>query len=344
LTFNVAEIPSLVHAPDPADLDGIEVCDEGGDNKETFDISVYTPLILDGQDPDDVTITYHTSANDANLGINAIPDPTNLNTGTVTIYARATHDLNVNCAATTWFDLVVNPLPVLNMKDTWGGCEGEDVTITADSGYAYYEWTNATGTLTIVGTNQITVSDAGNYTVTVRDNIGCEGSKTIEVVKSPIPVITTVTIDDWTDQDNVLTVVMEPTTTPTHYQYSLDNIHYQDSPVFDNLTPGQYTVYVKDDFGCGDDTFETYILTYPKFFTPNGDGVNEYWRIYLASLEPDMLVYIYDRYGKLIMGFDAKSKGWDGTLNGSRLPATDYWFVVKRQNGEELKGHFSMIR
>jgi gliding motility-associated-like protein len=344
LTFNVADIPALVYVTDPQDLDSIEVCDEGGDNKETFDISGYTPIILDGQDPQDVTITYHTLLTDAEQGINALPNPASVLSGTATIYARATHELNADCAAITWFDLIVNPMPQLSMKDKWGGCEGKDVIITADSGFSYYEWTNAAGTITIIGPDHITVSDEGSYTVTVRDNIGCEGSKTVEVVKSPIPVINTVTIKDWTDKDNVLTVLMEPTVIPSHYEYSLDNIHYQDSPVFDGLIPGQYTVYVRDEFGCGQDEFETYILTYPKFFTPNGDGINEYWRIYLSALEPDMLVYIYDRYGKLITGFDVKSKGWDGTLNGSKLPATDYWFVVKRQNGQELKGHFSMIR
>lgn len=342
LTFNIAEIPSLVYAPPPADLDSITVCDEDGDDKETFDISGYTPIILDGQDPAQVTITYHFSETEAHQGLNAIPDPANVTTGTVTIYARATHILNIDCIAVTWFDLIVNPLPELSMKDKWGGCEGQNVTIIADSGFSYYEWTTPTGT--IIGPEQITVSDEGIYTVTVKDNVGCEASKTVEVVKSPIPHISTVTIEDWTDQDNVLTVVMEPTVIPGNYEYSLDNIHYQSSPVFEGLTPGQYTVYVRDEFGCGDDEFSTYILTYPKFFTPNGDNINEYWRIYLASLEPDMLVYIYDRYGKLITGFDAKSKGWDGTLDGKRLPATDYWFVVKRQNGQELKGHFSMIR
>jgi gliding motility-associated-like protein len=57
-----------------------------------------------------------------------------------------------------------------------------------------------------------------------------------------------------------------------------------------------------------------------------------------------MLIYIYDRYGKIVSSFDANNLGWDGTYNGYRLPATDYWFVVKRQNGKEYKGHFSMMR
>jgi len=344
LTFNIAEIPSLVSLPAPEEINGLELCDEGNDGKETFDISSYTALLINGQDTDYITITYHTSLTDAEQGINAIADIANITTATTIIYARAVHSSNPDCTALTHFDLIVRPLPVLSMKDKWGGCDGKDITITADEGYDYYEWSNQEGTLSITGPNEITVSNAGFYTVLVRDSFGCKNSKTVEAVVSPIPVINTVKVEDWTDNSNVITVVMESDNGENNFEYSLDNINYQDSPVFTGLAPGQYTVYVKDKFNCGLDTQPTYILTYPKFFTPNGDNINDYWKIKFSSLEPDMLIYIYDRYGKLITGFGADSKGWDGTFNDARLPATDYWFVVKRQNGEELKGHFSMIR
>ncbi len=343
LTFNIAEIPSLVNLPAPEEITGLELCDEGNDQVEKFDISSYTPILLNGQDPNVITITYYFSLSEAEQGINAISDLTNITTGSTTIYARATHSSNPDCIAMTYFDLTVRPLPVLDMKDIWGGCDGKDIVIIADAGYDYYEWSNQAGTLSIVGPNQITVTDAGFYTVMVRDDFGCENTKTVEAVLSPVPVINTVKVEDWTDNSNVITIVME-NDGDSEFEYSIDNIHYQDSPVFTGLAPGQYTVYVKDKFNCGLDTLPTYILTYPKFFTPNGDNINDYWKIKFSSLEPDMLIYIYDRYGKLITGFGADSKGWDGTFNGNRLPSTDYWFVVKRQNGEELKGHFSMIR
>jgi len=343
LTFNIADIPPLVSVPEPSELDTISLCDEGSDGTETFDISGYEALILDDQDPDDVTITFHTSMADAQQGSNAITDTANVVSGSATIYVRASHSASADCIATTHFDLFVRLLPPLTMKETWGACEGGEVTITADPGYAYYGWTNPDGDIFVIDSNQITVSEPGTYSVMVTDNYGCTNSKTFQVVASPLPVITTVQVDDWTDNNNIITVVMENTAEGS-YQYSLDNVTFQDSPIFTGLAPGQYTVYVKDIYDCGNATWPTYILTYPKFFTPNGDNINDFWRIKLSSLEPDMLIYIYDRYGQLITGFDPKSIGWDGTLNGTRLPATDYWFVVKRQNGEELKGHFSMIR
>lgn len=338
LTFNIADVPPLVTAPTPAKLAAIQHCDEDGNGTETFDISIYEAIILGSQNPNVVTITYHKSLSDGELGINPLSDLENYTSATNTIYVRVSHSSNPDCIALTWFEIIVRPKPELKMAEIWGACEGEAITVIADSGFDDYTWSNGSKK------ESITVTEAGTHTVTVKDEFGCETSKTIQVVTSPKPIIRTVTVDDWTDNSNVITVVMEQPTGESSYEYSLDNIIYQESPTFTGLAPGQYTVYVKDKFGCGLDKWPTYILTYPKFFTPNGDGVNETWRIHLSSLEPDMLIYIYDRYGKLITGFSPKSNGWDGTHNGKRLPSTDYWFVVKRQNGEELKGHFSMIR
>lgn len=53
---------------------------------------------------------------------------------------------------------------------------------------------------------------------------------------------------------------------------------------------------------------------------------------------------IFDRYGKFIKELFHNDAGWDGTYNGQQLPATDYWFVVKRANGTEHRGHFSLKR
>lgn len=338
LTFNIADIPSLVYAPDPDRIPALEHCDDDGNGTEEFDISVHNALILDTQNPNDVTITYHATLTDAEQGTNAITNLQQYTTGSTTIHVRVTHISGNGCIALTSFNVIVRPKPVLSMAEKWHGCEGENISIVADSGFSSYKWSDGS-------TNQsTTVTQPGPYTVTVKDKFGCEGSKTVEVTTSPPPVINTVNVSDWTDNNNVISVVMEPTNIPSDFEYSIDNVTYQDSPTFTGLAPGQYTVYVKDKSDCGMDKHFAYILTYPKFFTPNGDGINETWRIKLSALEPDMKIYIYDRYGKLITGFDPNSNGWDGTLNGKRLPSTDYWFVVIRQNGQELKGHFSMIR
>lgn len=84
-------------------------------------------------------------------------------------------------------------------------------------------------------------------------------------------------------------------------------------------------------------------LPFPKFFTPNGDGFNDFWTINAAYLAPNTGIRIFDRYGKFIKEL-APNTSWDGTYLGSQEPASDYWFVVTRLNGAEFRGHFSLKR
>ena len=96
------------------------------------------------------------------------------------------------------------------------------------------------------------------------------------------------------------------------YVYSLNGINFQASNYFDNLSEGEYFVYVKDkNDTCQPVTETAFILAYPKFFTPNGDGYNDSWQIFQGHSEPSLEVLIFDRYGKLLKTFFGDSIGWD---------------------------------
>lgn len=334
-SFNVADLPSLVYASTPPDL---ERCDDGDDNTEIFDLSVQDDLVIDGQDINNVTLTYHDSLTDAENGTNALDDNYTATTGTTTLYARITSNTDTDCIAITAFDVIVRPLPQFNMDNTRSLCEGESILVIADAGFESYLWSTGATTRNIV------VSEAGIYTLTVENQYGCEATNEITITASSAPEIARIEVEDWTDEDNVITVLLEDNANIENYEYSIDGINYQDSNIFTGLAPGPYNVYVRDKFECGLDAGEAFLLTYPKFFTPNGDNINDTWRIAYAIKEPNMKVFIFDRYGKVITSFGANSQGWDGTFNGNKLPSTDYWFVVVRENGKEYKGHFSMVR
>ena len=128
------------------------------------------------------------------------------------------------------------------------------------------------------------------------------------------------------------------------YEYSLDGINYQDAPIFENLPIADYHIYVRDKYSCGVFIKDTFILMFPKFFTPNGDGFNDFWNVKFLENEPEIQTSIYDRYGKLIKVISPVGEGWDGTFNGNPLPASDYWFTVLRANGKEHQGHFTLER
>ena len=335
--FNVQSLPSIADATQPLDM---IVCTEPGvvmQNYE-FDLTEQNPQILGPLFSAMYTITYHLSIEDADEGINPIPELYTATENGQTIYARLVHNEIDLCYGTTSFRLFIGEYqePVIVTGGTI--CNDGSVMLTASGNYANYLWSTGETTKTI------SVSEPGSYSVIVEKaygNVYCEGVAEITIDVSEAPEIVTIDTKDWTDDQNMITV---HATGIGNYVYSIDGINYQESNVFEGLDNGVYQVYVKDTNGCGEDIDEVVLLNYPKFFTPNGDGINETWQIKYSIKEPNMKIAIYDRYGKLITNFGTNHIGWDGTFKGIKLPSTDYWFVVTREDGREFRGHFAMIR
>ncbi|HEU4497500.1 MAG TPA: T9SS type B sorting domain-containing protein, partial [Flavobacterium sp.] len=155
-------------------------------------------------------------------------------------------------------------------------------------------------------------------------------------------VITNVAVNDLSDSNSIIVTVAGQGS----YVYSIDGIAYQASNVFTNLAPGTYTVFVKDLNGCGTSIKEVNVLGIPKYFTPNGDGFNDFWNIKGASsiYGAKITISIFDRYGKFLKQISPLSAGWDGTFNQQRLPSTDYWYTIRFDDGRIVKGHFALKR
>jgi len=134
------------------------------------------------------------------------------------------------------------------------------------------------------------------------------------------------------------------------YLFSLDDGEFQTSGFFDNVSAGLHTIVITDSNSCFKEIIELVIIDYPKFFTPNGDGINDCWNISHVEELVFANITIFDRYGKELIQFDQNSKGWDGLYKGNPLPANDYWFKVlyseKKPKGvqREFIAHFSIKR
>jgi gliding motility-associated-like protein len=128
------------------------------------------------------------------------------------------------------------------------------------------------------------------------------------------------------------------------YEFSLDGVIFQENNTFSNLIGGSYTVFGKEINGCGVFQKEVWVLSYPKFFTPNNDGYNDNWQIYGVEEYPNARIYIFDRFGKILKQISPNGIGWNGIYNGKIMPSTDYWFTVNLNNGRTIKGHFSLKR
>lgn len=155
----------------------------------------------------------------------------------------------------------------------------------------------------------------------------------------------TVTINNTFSENTSITVNTTDTNTQVFYQLAGQNP--QTSNQFFNVLPGFYTINVFDSYNCFFLSKQVSILGYPKFFTPNGDGYNDTWNIIGVQPNSKTKLYIYNRYGQLIVQLNPFGDGWDGTYIGKPLPSNDYWFTLEYEENNQLKtykSHFSLKR
>jgi len=212
-------------------------------------------------------------------------------------------------------------------------CEDTNQTLDAGVTDVAYKWSSGETT------KLITVTKAGTYTVTLSNAAGCSATKTFTAITIAGPDIKTVNV-----KNESATIVLS-NTDPENFEYSLDGITYQASPVFYGLGSGVYTAYAKSVQDCGTDFRQFTVDLIPKVFTPNGDGANDVFTLAGMGKLPQATITIFDRYGMLITELSNQNPSWDGTLNGRPLPATDYWCIVKLDAASpEIKGHFALMR
>jgi gliding motility-associated-like protein len=198
----------------------------------------------------------------------------------------------------------------------------------------------------ITGTWSPALDNTTTTTYTFTPTAGqCALSTNMTIIVNPIPTISfTLSSIDFSDNPSITVNIANP----SNYLYELDNDILQDSNIFYNVSYGLHSVRVYDINGCGQNEQDIIVINYPKFFTPNGDGYNEYWNVIGLENQPNAKLYIFDRYGKLLKQLSTNGQGWDGTFNGYQLPSTDYWFTVEYLDGNSsqkiFRAHFSLIR
>jgi len=349
-SFEVTIVATPVANPVP-DQELI-ICDTDGVNDGNFNYnwSALSSFVLGNQNPDEYNIGFYTSLEDANANENSISVSEEK-----TVYVKISHVLNVDCQDIRTLQLIVNKLPEPTPVD--GIICFDTTTETVLNPYVIQSGLSAT-THTFewyLNEELITGANGANYTAqepglyfVIATNIstGCASEPTAVEVSPSEPAVITFTTSNAFSNTNTITV---NTTGTGDYEYSLNDGPYQDSPVFSPVRSGTNYITVRDKNGCGITSGEVLVINYPLFFTPNGDGYNDQWTISDLQDQENAVIYIYDRYGKMLTQLFPRqtNKGWDGTYNGQPMPSTDYWFTVNfEEEGvlKEFKAHFSLKR
>lgn len=346
--FNIAELLLQISNID-LNIEPFKTCDDDLiDGFSTFDLNELKSQI-ELMVPENASINFYLSIDDALAENNPIFGSfENTIVDGQTIFAKV--DSDDQCYALTAIELQVLYTPLLELDITQDDpiyycLNNYPNTITLYGGVMndspsnyYYLWNT--------GDNMsfIEINEPGTYSVTVTDPNGCSSSRSIVVAASNIATIDNILVEDL-GTVNTITIVTSGEGT---YEYAIDNVNgpYQENNVFTNITAGIHTVFVRDQIGCGRIEQLVSVLGFPSFFTPNGDGFNDTWHLkgIIQGINSDLVIHIFNRYGKLIQSLNNNSEGWNGTLDGFQLPSDDYWFVGEFNDGKVFRGHFALVR
>lgn len=113
------------------------------------------------------------------------------------------------------------------------------------------------------------------------------------------------------------------------------------------LTQGDMDIYVIDQCGA-EGTFNVSVIAcdteIPNVFSPNGDSMNDFFRIPGIEGFPNSKLEIYNRWGNVIYQSNDYGGGWDGRINNEPVADGTYYYILRRSDGENFHGGLTITR
>jgi len=243
-------------------------------------------------------------------------------TGQYTINHGGLYWLRINesgCTKTDSITVNYKPLPVVNLGNDTTLCEGTGVVLTASNNNAVYQWNDGTTVSTL------NVNKAGLYFVTA-NMAGCITKDSIYITYIPAPLFT---LGNDTFICKEQEILLQPyLNTPVSYTWQ----NGSKSSFFSITDTGKYVLTVSNE--CGFATRSIMVsrgvcqLYLPSAFSPNGDRLNDLFRIKYPFVVQQFNMVVYNRYGQKIFETNDINKGWDGSYNGAEQPAGAYIWII----------------
>ncbi len=210
---------------------------------------------------------------------------------------------------------------------------------------------------------------AGDYEVGVLDANNCYGffdlslfnppERPININRSSLPGDSIVSVGQMLQLEVQSTFTYDSVAWTTDFEIECLNPPLCDLIRIQPTQTREIAVEVRDDGGCTSRTstlirVSTALNVFvPEAFSPNGDGVNDYFTIYSNQIESIHRLQIFDRWGNRLFVQEnftpgIENIGWDGTANNKELNPGVYVFAAEviYLNGEErvVKGDVTLVK
>jgi len=272
------------------------------------------------------------------------PTITNVIAGNYIVTVTDTHSCTNVYSVNIPFDPGNMSIEIESTDDHCNQGNGRAIAIVSNGDLPIqYQWNCAGG-----NTPSVTNLFEGDYSVSVTDNNGCHAMADFNIENIAGPVANFIT----SPQTSILEVGQNihfydiSTGSITDWLWNFDNNNDGSNiqnPQYSYPNPGEYTIYllVTDEWGCIDTATKNISIRegmtfyIPTAFSPNGDGINDYFGPYGTSIDLDNFeIRIFDRWGEELFVSRNINSLWNGSYNGVRVETGVYvWSIFLKGSG-----------
>ncbi|MFD1096727.1 T9SS type B sorting domain-containing protein [Salegentibacter chungangensis] len=342
--------------PVASDPGVVDVCSDG---ERGFDLTSINPEVLRGNNSsENYKVLYYESRTALENNIPVTDAESFRVVEDMMVFAIVEEEESGCSSEPVAIELRLNSFPQLGWNELTVLCLNEDGSLKneerlgAELGEEYsYEWRmdgELVSEAAIYTFKEVPQANEISLRVTAKKaNCSVDFSSQIQMFSAPDEVQVEVAGNDFSDGYTVTAEAIGEN--PADYQYRLDEGGWQEAGVFAGVSPGNHYVVAREVNGCGETRSESFhLFGYPRFFTPNGDGYNDNWKMITNENISIKVIHIFDRYGRLLKQLNA-NEGWDGIWKDRRMPADDYWFKIEYRESPEggwkqFSSHFSLVR
>ena len=296
-----------------------------------------------------------------------VEQPQNIVFNTVGIHTVTLNIVDEGCAEFVEFEVTVYPEVSIDFEGETEGCTPVTVNFT-DLSYSLdkldYFWDFGDGNTSTEQHPIHTYENPGVYdvTLTVVSDTGC--ATTLTITKQNFVTVYEVPTANFDVTPQEVTV-FHPEVTLTDYSrggnflyYVVDGVDtlYDPNTTYSFVESGDrmITLYIQNEFGCVTTLTKTVYVEptttayVPNAFSPNGDGVNDFFIPVIKDVT-EYELFIFNRWGNIIFNSTKLEEGWDGNnQNGNQAQQDVYVYRIRYRNVdgffETKEGHVTLIK
>jgi gliding motility-associated-like protein len=296
-----------------------------------------------------------------------VSDPTSESTPVVipglrNYYVLQTVDAN-GCYLRDSAKIIVKPFHGTLVPTSAEGCIGDPIPLHAGGG-TQYNWFSDPG-LSSVPT---TIFDCtacpdpkatpplgqNDYYVLITSDVGCKDTIKASLLIHDKPTIQAFPADTTIKYGSSVVLHAYGGTFYSWSPTSSLNDSYSPAPLATPKDPTSYVVTGANEFGCMSTDTSIVKIDYsaptdiPNAFSPNGDGLNDVFKVQNIGFRKLLVFQVFDRWGNKVFDTTNPNEGWDGTYKGKPLNVDTYYYLIKlgyeNDAVETFKGDVTLIR